>query len=182
MALKKRITRDYKEGMGDCPINSRLKSNLFNNEYYPLIFSQSDLLQALLQEIIVGAYLSDRENKIFLQNINALSDIMAFLSNGDYDISHLKDFTNFLEGEILFLKENSSDCQEFVRFLGLPGTKLNTARCLVRSLEQYVIIVSSDFTICQFLNRFSSYLWWLSWYYHFKDDLVFWSRASVPDV
>ena len=184
MALRQRIKRNYKEGNGDCPVESELKSKLFDNKYYPFIFSQADYLQSLLQEVIVENYLSDRENKILLETVNSLSDIMAFLSTGKYEISHLEEFTNFLENEICFLKRNSSDCREFVRFLGYPGVKLNIIRCLVRSLEQYIIIVSSNPIICSFSNRLSSYLWWLSWFYHFDrdDELVFWTKASVQTL
>jgi len=176
-----RITTNYKEGKGDCPVRAGNKQETkeSQNHYYGDAFAVGDEIQARLSVIIYENYLTPKENKILYRTVNAISDGMANMYSGRYDISHLGDFVDLLEKEIWKIKKTTPSCSEFVRFNETPGVHLNLIRTLVRRMENSGRGSGRiNVLFLKLLNRFSSYLWWLSWSYHHKNDSVtFWEKT-----
>lgn len=168
--LVNRITTLYIEGNGDgCPLKSRLK-----DEDITVIFAEGDFSQALLQFIISRDYVCSSDKEMLVRIINSISDIMGFV----YDENYKRDMEGMLKALVQSIEEikgRTPDCPEFPRYVKSPGVELNLVRTSIRKLElEFRKKYPEQEIMLSFINRLSSYLWWLSWDYCHDDCTLFW--------
>lgn len=153
-----RINKKYNFGKGDAGFS---KQSQFKETTIAKIRSQGDITRNLVfscwQYCDIAKPLKD-----------AIHDILKQTQKPNIDLQHLQKGIDLMEKKISNF--NVPSVPEFVSFYDYPGFQIDLARCQVREFERIYKQWDNRNQIAEnFLNRLSTYLFWLSWYYHYDD-------------
>lgn len=184
MQKEYRIHTKAKFGKGD-PGNCSFQNCLKRSEK-SLIWGQGDKARNALADC-QNLYLTVRELRFLEEILYGVHDCLAAIQFDGYDLENLSRGVEILEKELneRYLPKLPG-VPDFVSFPFTPGKTLDKARVEVRELERlyknYAPNHSENEKALRFLNRSSTFIFWLGWYYHYSDRTKIIRRRADFDL